>query len=238
MESTIPCQVRAVTGRICDRLQGQSGGEPVARAESVLTTRGHFGAGRYWVIALDRDMPGTPLGISEVSPSVGDVLDVVVFGPRRHHLRHREVGLAQSAVVASSNRSFTLARPGSLGSSTGPAFDAEGNVLAFVGHGGVSRPIGEILAGHNLSSRRRVVSPTLGIRVGTAFGGPLDRPLTGQIDLGLVFWDQLGLSLSFGAAGTRETVRELEARNGRGPGALRDRPHVRFRNRRVHGDGR
>lgn len=152
------------------------------------------------VLHLAGDVPGEPLEISSDQPGVGESVYLILQRGmrRRHQLVPDALEAAEASITAASTTSVTVGLAWSQIWQGSPLFDGAGRVAAFFGKEGYALRVGEILAEQRLRSGRSLITPIVGVRVGTEFGGELIDPFLIEFDLGLALWDQLGIVFRLG----------------------------------------
>lgn len=151
------------------------------------------------VLQLESELPGTPLEVSDLGPAIGDTVLILHRLEEQQHTAPTSIEVARAAITASSRYTLTVGEAWNQIWRGSPVFDEQGRVVAFFGTSGFAVRINEILAEVNQQVDRTLVTPTLGLRVGTEFGGFLEDPLTIEIELGVALWDQLGIMIFVGA---------------------------------------
>ncbi len=151
------------------------------------------------VLQLESDLPGTPLEVSDLGPAIGDTVLILHRLEHGEHAAPNAIEVAQASITASSRYTLTVGEAWNQIWRGSPVFDQQGRVVAFFGNAGFAMRINEILAEVNQEVDRQLVTPTIGLRLGTEFGGFLEDPLTIELEFGVALWDQLGIMLFVGA---------------------------------------
>jgi hypothetical protein len=193
--------------RITARMAGGGGDRPEVNVANVrVQTNQRFRS--FVVLHLEEDLPGQPLEISPLQPALGDTVVILHrLGDQMGNRVPNEIELAHSTITSSSRYTFTVGAAWNQIWRGSPVFDVHGALIAFHGNGGFALRVSELIAEVNSQPQRQLISPVVGLRLGTEFGGFLDNPLTVEIELGIAIWDQLGINFFFGGGmNTQESL--------------------------------
>ena len=212
-----------VLGNLRDRYRritvrmAEAGGEWIDVERVELTTQEETS---FVVLHLTADLPGTPLEVSPVRPEIGDEVYLIL---RRGRVRRGDAPQAMepavARVTASSASTFTVGTASSQLWDGSPLFDAQGRVVGFFGSRNFALRSSQVLADSGRRDRE-LVTPIIGLRVGTELQGLLDDPFALDIEAGVALWDQLGLVLRLGFAFSDEVQLLLPASSVRETGIV------------------
>jgi hypothetical protein len=183
--------------RISVKCLGSEGPEVTAASTEVL----EHGESTFVVLHLAAELPGEPLQVSADVPRVGESVFVILRRgvDRRDQVVPDTIEAAEAAVTAASTTTMSVGVARSQVWSGSPLFDGAGRLVGFFGDEGYAVGARAITGGGSLTSGRALLSPIVGIRVGTEFGGELIDPFDVEVELGLALWDQLGILVRLGA---------------------------------------
>jgi hypothetical protein len=166
------------------------------------------------VLHLESDLPGEPMRLSDEQPEIGDSVFLLLrrggprgrdgaggaMGGRDARVRDVPAGLepAEAAVTSASETTITVGTAFPQIWHGSPLFDRRGDVVAFFGSEGYAVRVEHLLAEGARRPGRQVVTPILGIRVGTEIEGSLDDPFAVDVEAGVALWDQLAILLRLG----------------------------------------
>lgn len=186
------------------RMHGSEG--PDVRVASVELMEQEESA--FVVLHLEGDLSGVPLEVSQERPSVGDSVYLVLRRgmSRRDGVIPDAIEVAEATVTAASTTSLTVGIAWSQIWRGSPLFDDAGRVVAFFGRESYAVRANEIFSQERLHNDRELLTPIVGIRIGTEFGGELIDPFLLEFDVGLALWDQLGIVFRLGVGFGEDVV--------------------------------
>jgi hypothetical protein len=193
-------------GRKVTVRMAQSAGEEIEVNYVELRRRGHYRPPMV-VLHAAAELSGTPLPLAQQPAALDDVA-YLLLRPRQQHGGHdaarapaTEVAITRITGATDSQLAVGLVPP--IFNAGTPVLDAAGHIVGFMDNSRVAVRAGNVFSTEQPSRRARNVAPMTGLKFGTEFGGLLNRPFTMDVDLGLVLWDQLGLTLRLGFSADR-----------------------------------
>lgn len=212
--------------RITVRLAGDEGSSVRVREVTVAT----HDEDAFCILHLEEELDAEPLQISQRSLRPGDEARVIVRRTRERRERDRMFDrlrgvpdafeVAETSITSVSPTMVTVGAADAQIWDGSPVFDANGRVLAFFGDSGFAVRAERLLDAETHVSGRRVAAPIFGFRVGTEFDGLLDDPFVVDFELGVSFWDQLGVLFRLGFALGGEVIQSIPESGDRLAGAV------------------